>query len=76
MQERGRRNGRYKMIKGGGLLAWKLCSGKLVVGGVVLLVYRSLGIYRKIKAGENRMNNGQTNATICMTWQECDAGVF
>ena len=51
-----------------GLLAWKLCSDKLVVGGVVLLIYRSHGIYRKRTAGRNRINNGQQNATMCMTW--------
>ena len=34
------------MIKEG-LLAWKLCTGKLVLGGVGLLVCRILGVYRK-----------------------------
>ena len=30
-----------------GLLAWKLCTEKLVLGGVGLLVGRNLGVYRK-----------------------------
>ena len=50
MQERGRKNGRYKYDQGG-LLAWKLCRQ----GGVVLRevdvfapgLYSSTGIYRK-----------------------------
>ena len=67
MQERGRRNWRYRDDQGG-LLAWKLCTGKLVVGGVVLLFGRNLGVYRKRMPEGEEISNGQTDATICMKW--------
>ena len=51
-----------------GLLAWKLCTGKLVLGGVVLLVCRNLGVYRKrMPEGEKEISDEQTDATKCMT---------
>ena len=52
MQARERRNGRYRNDQGG-LLAWKLCGKRGVVGGVAVLGGNvGLGVYRREEGEE------------------------